>query len=233
MPSLLPGGRPVADPAARVDVAAVWGLSSLPPVPGRDTAGIIAAAASGRLAGCSSAGWIRPTCPTRLAALAALDGATFVVSLEVRAGAVTERADVVLPVAPPPRRPGTFVDWEGRCAFLPAGPAAQRDERPAGGRRAGRRHGRAARAARGRASARRARRAGRWEGDAGGRTRACRRRSAAAAAPGTAVLATWHLLLDEGRLQDGEPYLAGTRHVRGRPASLATAVEIGAVDGGG
>jgi NADH-quinone oxidoreductase subunit G len=50
--------------------------------------------------------------------------------------------------------------------------------------------------------------------------------------PGTAVLATWHLLLDEGRLQDGEPYLAGTRHVPVARMSLPTAVEIGAVDGG-
>ena len=49
---------------------------------------------------------------------------------------------------------------------------------------------------------------------------------------GTAVLATWHLLLDEGRLQDGEPYLAGTRHVPVARMSLATAVEIGAADGG-
>ncbi len=30
LPSLLPGGRPVADAAARVDVAAVWGVPSLP-----------------------------------------------------------------------------------------------------------------------------------------------------------------------------------------------------------
>jgi NADH-quinone oxidoreductase subunit G len=49
---------------------------------------------------------------------------------------------------------------------------------------------------------------------------------------GTAVLSTWHLLLDEGRLQDGEPYLAGTRHVPTARMSLATAVEIDAVDGG-
>jgi NADH-quinone oxidoreductase subunit G len=49
---------------------------------------------------------------------------------------------------------------------------------------------------------------------------------------GTAVLSTWHLLLDLGRMQDGEPYLAGTRHVPVARLSLATAVEIGAVDGG-
>ena len=36
------------------------------------------------------------------------------VSLELRAGAVTERADVVLPVAPAVEKSGTFLDWEGR-----------------------------------------------------------------------------------------------------------------------
>ena len=32
----------------------------------------------------------------------------------------------------------------------------------------------------------------------------------AGAGPGQALLATWHQLLDAGRMQDGEPYLAGT-----------------------
>ena len=36
LPDLLPGGRPVADAAARVDVAATWGLETLPETPGRD-----------------------------------------------------------------------------------------------------------------------------------------------------------------------------------------------------
>ena len=37
--TLLPGGRPVADPAARAEVEAAWGASI--PRPGRDTAGIL------------------------------------------------------------------------------------------------------------------------------------------------------------------------------------------------
>ena len=36
LPNLLPGGRPVADAAARVDTATTWGLDSLPETPGRD-----------------------------------------------------------------------------------------------------------------------------------------------------------------------------------------------------
>ena len=39
---LLPGGRPVSDPAARAEVERAWG-ASLPETPGRDTAGILAA----------------------------------------------------------------------------------------------------------------------------------------------------------------------------------------------
>ena len=38
----------------------------------------------------------------------------FVVSLELRASAVTDRADVVFPVAAVAEKAGTFVNWEGR-----------------------------------------------------------------------------------------------------------------------
>src|SRR6478735_7539760 len=48
---------------------------------------------------------------------------------------------------------------------------------------------------------------------------------------GEAVLATWHLLLDDGRLQDGEPYLAGTARTGEALVSAATAAESGVADG--
>ena len=51
------------------------------------------------------------------------------------------------------------------------------------------------------------------------------------AGEGEAVLATWRLLLDEGRLQDGEPYLAGTRHPSVARLSAATAAAVGIGDG--
>ena len=38
----------------------------------------------------------------------------FIVSLELRASAVTDRADVVFPVAAVAEKTGTFVNWEGR-----------------------------------------------------------------------------------------------------------------------
>jgi NADH-quinone oxidoreductase subunit G len=230
-PSLLPGGRPVADAAARVDVAAVWGVPSLPSVTGRDTTAMLAAATSGRLGGLVVGGVDPADLPDPAAALAALDAAGFVVSIEVRASEVTRRADVVLPVAPTAEKAGTFVDWEGRwrsfqlalrttaMADLRALDAlADAMDAPIDLRGVER-----ARAELAELDA--------WEG-----TRADAPGVRADDPPrpqrGTAVLATWHLLLDEGRLQDGEPYLAGTRHLPVARMSLATAVEIGAVDGG-
>jgi NADH-quinone oxidoreductase subunit G len=55
-------------------------------------------------------------------------------------------------------------------------------------------------------------------------------------ASGQAVLATWSMLLDAGRLQDGEPYLAGTAHravARLSPARAASLAAQGAPSPGG
>jgi NADH-quinone oxidoreductase subunit G len=59
----------------------------------------------------------------------------------------------------------------------------------------------------------------------------------AAAAPtvpgkGEALLATWPELIDAGRLQDGDDYLAGTAKPARALLSAATAAEIGVADGG-
>jgi NADH-quinone oxidoreductase subunit G len=45
------------------------------------------------------------------------------------------------------------------------------------------------------------------------------------------VLATWRALLDLGRGQDGEPYLAGTARPSVARMSAATAAEAGVADG--
>jgi anaerobic selenocysteine-containing dehydrogenase len=44
-------------------------------------------------------------------------------------------------------------------------------------------------------------------------------------------LATWHQLLDSGRMQDGEPALAGTARPAVARMSVATAAEAGVADG--
>ena len=48
---------------------------------------------------------------------------------------------------------------------------------------------------------------------------------------GEALLATWRLLLDAGRLQDGEPFLAGTARAAHARLSAGTASAIGVTDG--
>ena len=48
---------------------------------------------------------------------------------------------------------------------------------------------------------------------------------------GQVVLASWHWLLDDGSLQDGEPFLAGTGKKPRLHLSAATAAEVGAVNG--
>jgi NADH-quinone oxidoreductase subunit G len=110
---LLPGGRPVADAAARVDVGTVWG-TTVPAVIGRDTDGILAAAASGELGALVIGGVDLDDLADPAAARAAVAASRFVVSLELRASAVTQLADVVLPVAAVAEKSGSFVNWEGR-----------------------------------------------------------------------------------------------------------------------
>jgi NADH-quinone oxidoreductase subunit G len=113
LPSLLPGGRPVGDAAARVDVGTVWG-ATVPLQAGRDGNGIVAAAREGELGGLLVAGVDPDDTADPAATRAALERAGFVVSLEMRATEVTRAADVVLPVAPTAEKSGTFVTWEGR-----------------------------------------------------------------------------------------------------------------------
>jgi NADH-quinone oxidoreductase subunit G len=115
-PTLLPGGRLVTDADARAEVEQAWGLASgvLPWLPGRDTSGILEAAAKGLLDGLLVGGVEVDDLPDPALAEAALEKAGFVVSLELRASAVTEFADVVLPVAPAVEKSGTFLNWEGR-----------------------------------------------------------------------------------------------------------------------
>ncbi|MFF5080711.1 NADH-quinone oxidoreductase subunit G [Actinoplanes sp. NPDC000266] len=114
LPNLLPGGRPVSDPAARAELSLAWKSEALPSTAGRDTDAIIAAAAEGRLGGLLVAGVDPGDLADPRLAEQALDNAGFVVSLELRHSAVTRRADVVLPVAPAAEKSGTYLDWEGR-----------------------------------------------------------------------------------------------------------------------
>jgi len=114
LPNLLPGGRPVADAGARVDVATAWGVDSLPEAAGRDADAIVAAAVSGELGGLVVGGVDPDDTADPQAFRDALAAASFVVALELRETDVTRAANVVFPVAPVTDKAGTFVTWEGR-----------------------------------------------------------------------------------------------------------------------
>ena len=112
--NLLPGGRPVTDPAARVDIAALWGMDAMPTTIGRSSEEIFEAVNSGAI-GALLIGGVDPLDGANsVAAMAALDKA-FVVSLEIAPSEVTLRADVVLPVAAITEKSGSFLNWEGRA----------------------------------------------------------------------------------------------------------------------
>jgi NADH-quinone oxidoreductase subunit G len=85
---------------------------------GRDTAAILAAAAAGQIGGLVVGGVEVNDLPDPATARYALDQA-FVVSLEVRPSEVTALADVVLPVAPPVEKTGTYVGWDGNARSFP------------------------------------------------------------------------------------------------------------------
>ncbi len=249
LPTVLPGGRPVTDQAARAEVARAWAVASLPGNPGRDTAQLLAAAAAGDIDALVVAGVDPADLPDPEAALEALEATSFLVSLELRAGAVTDRADVVLPVAAVAEKSGTFVNWEGRPgSFGPAlsVPETRTDLQVLGAladqmdvhlglpdEAAARREFEAL-AGSGSRAATATLAAGASASSAGGGTAGSAEQAPESPqpVPGQAVLATWHNLLDAGRMQDGEPNLAGTARAAVARMSAATAAEVGAGDGG-
>ncbi|HEX6917277.1 MAG TPA: molybdopterin-dependent oxidoreductase, partial [Phycicoccus sp.] len=227
-PTLLPGGRPAGDAAARAEVASAWEVDSLPEAAGRDTADILAAAASGEL-GALVVGGVDPA-DLGIPGVAEALTRPFVVSLEIRPSAVTEVADVVLPVAAHAEKGGTFVDWEGRPrpfeAAVDSGFVSDyrvldmlADEM---GEFLGTRTLREVRAEMAAL--------GPWAG-----ARAAAPTAEAGEVPelreGTLVLATWRHLLDRGTLQDGEPHLAGTAPRPVARLSARTAADLGVADG--
>ncbi|MDA3641653.1 NADH-quinone oxidoreductase subunit G, partial [Mycobacterium xenopi] len=210
LPNLLPGGRPTA-------------------VPGRDTAGILAAAGDGSLDALLIGGMDPGDLADPDAVLAALDRVTFLVSLELRHSDVTQRADVVFPVAPAAAKSGTYLNWEGRprsfAAALSNSTNSDLRVLDALANEMGIRLGLPnVEAARNELS-----QLGTWDGD---RPNSPNIQPAPAVRPpaGQAILTGWRMLLDYGRMQDGEPYLAGTARKPVVRLSADTAAEIGAAD---
>jgi NADH-quinone oxidoreductase subunit G len=244
LPNLLPGGRRIGTAAAAGEIARAWSVASLPTDPGFSTSEILAAAGRGDIEALLIGGVDPDDLPDPAVALTAIESAGFVVSLELRVSAVTDRADVVFPVAAVAEKQGTFVNWEGRPGSftaalsvpsvrtdlevlaalademdvhlgLPDTAAARREltmltQSPA-----------LSHAPSGAAQAALTAPAGQIS-----------QLGVDHPGPGRALLASWHNLLDVGRMQDGEPNLAGTARAAVARMSAATAAEAGTADGG-
>ena len=226
--NLLPGGRPVADAAARVDMQSAWGVPTLPSNEGRTTNEILAALDRNELSAVLVGG-VDPMDISSEALTSILN--CFVVSLEIAHSSVTAIADVVLPVAAVIEKSGSYLNWEGRTrAFDRAledsltrsdvrilSMLADEMKRPINLPTVA-------------ATAREIESLGKWDG-------------ASVAAPTVAllpavsttgeqaVLESWRLLLDLGTLQQGEENLAGTARPSTIVISAKRAAELGVVDG--
>ncbi len=110
LPTVLPFGRPVEDAEARDSL----GWASVPSEAGLSGEEMIASANAGELDALILGGLDMRDWPDPAAAKSAIENTPFVVSLEVRPSEATALADVVLPVAPPAEKNGTFINWEGR-----------------------------------------------------------------------------------------------------------------------
>ncbi|AZI58739.1 NADH-quinone oxidoreductase subunit G [Nakamurella antarctica] len=238
VPSLLPGGRPVSDDVARVEIETSWG-ASVPATEGLNTEQMLRAAAAGELDGLVIAGVSFEDLPDPSMAVDAVHRAKFVVCFEQRRTAVTELADVVFPVAASVEKAGAYLNWEGRLRPFDAtitGKGTLDDARildtlgvemdvdlytqtpkvtTAEMHRIGSysRHTSTPEAAQNELA----------------------RHPAAQNAPGHHSaghrLATWQMMLDGGSMLDGETHLAGTARADVIRLSTATAAEMGATDG--
>ena len=122
MATLLPGHRDPGNAAHREEVAALWGVASLPEKPGRTAVEMFQAAARGEI----KALWIACTnpaqsMPDQALVRAALQRCELVILQEAFAGTATaEFADVVLPTTTWAEKEGTVTNSERRISRVQA-----------------------------------------------------------------------------------------------------------------
>lgn len=228
--NLLPGGRPVADAAARADVATVWGIEKVPSEIGLSSNEIFAAVNNDQIHALVVGGIDPHDAGNIHAALTALKGA-FVVSLEIRPSEVTKIADVVLPVAAAPEKSGSFMNWEGRArAFEVAVPDSlnRSDVRiltmiseELGGSIA---------LPSVKSAAKELASFGEWDGAKSTFAPVASMKQTKISA-NQALLTSWRRLLDESSLQEGEDNLSGTARKSVVVISPKRASSLGVVDG--
>jgi NADH-quinone oxidoreductase subunit G len=228
--NLLPGGRPVTDAAARVDIGALWGTDSLPSAEGKSAQEIYAAVNAGEI-GALLVGGVDPLDgDNSQGALAALDKA-FVVSLEIASSAVTQRADVVLPVAAITEKSGSFLNWEGRPRAFDT---AVQDSLNRSDLRIlsmiAEEMGATVNLATVTSAVKEIASLGKWDG-----ARVSMSKVSAPELPAVSgdqfILTSWRRLLDLGTLQQGEENLAGTARATVAVISPKRAGALGVVDG--
>ena len=225
--TLLPGGRPVSQASARVDVAAAWAVNSLPTNPGRSTSEILHALIVNNLDAVVIGG-VDPLDISNTALSQLLN--SFVVSLEITHSAVTAVADVVLPVAAVIEKSGSFQDWQGSTrAFEKAitDSLSRSDVRILS--MIADEMGTPINLPTVAATAREIAALGNWDGAAISFEKTSIVRTLATEEKMN--LTSWRLLLDLGTLQDGETNLAGTARKATARISKTKAEKLGVNEG--
>jgi NADH-quinone oxidoreductase subunit G len=222
--NLLPGGRPVSDTTARVDLAAAWGVDSLPAEIGKSADQILAAANAGQLEALVIGG-VDPF-DMQQPSVNALEK-TFIVSLEMRPSAITEFADVIFPIAAVTEKSGSFMSWAGTSrSFEKAAPDADHRSDAYVLSILSDAMGTPINLTGSKAAAKEIAAVGSWDG-----ARATFTATQAKNLHEGVILATWRHLLDNGSLQANEPNLAGTARKNLARVSAKFATELGVKNG--
>jgi len=225
--TLLPGGRPVSEASARVDVAAAWSVDSLPTNSGRSTSEILHALVVKNLDAVVIGG-VDPLDISSDALSQLLN--SFVVSLEISHSAVTAVADVVLPVAAVIEKSGSFQDWQGSTRKFDKAVAdslSRSDVRILS--MIADEMGAPINLPTVAATAREIAALGNWDGKA--LTFEKTSEVKPAVSEGKLHLTSWRLLLDLGTLQEGEANLAGTARKASARISKGRAEKLGVIEG--
>jgi len=221
--TLLPGGRPISDASARVDVATAWSVDSLPANPGRSTSEILLALSVNNLDAVVIGG-VDPLDISNQALTQLLN--SFVVSLEITHSSVTAIADVVLPVAAVIEKSGSFQDWQGSSRVFEkaiADSLSRSDVRILS--MIADEMGTPINLPTVSATAREIAALGLWDGNVPAFEKVAPEKISAS--EGKLSLTSWRLLLDLGTLQDGEANLAGTARKAAAHISVTRAQKLG------
>jgi NADH-quinone oxidoreductase subunit G len=223
LPNLLPGGRLISDAVARVDVAAAWGVQSLPSESGLSINEIVGSGTEAVLVG-----GVDPFDFSVDAKL--LLSKKFVVSLEIRESDITDIAQVILPVAAVVEKSGSFMDWQGKVRqFDAAVESLNRSDLRILSMLADQ-MGKPISLPTVTSARKEIETLGNWDG-----TKAAMKSVAPSTTLSTnadeAILSSWRNLLDKGSLQEGEDNLAGTARPTTAVISKSRAERLQVKDG--